>query len=139
MRGCCEHTRPHRGPFVIQLVLGPPPSVVSEMSEGGGLSTSDTVNVVVAIILLTLSGLFSGLNLGLMSFTDDDLGVIIEGSDNPKEVLYAKRIRPLRKRGNLLLCTLLLGCTLVNAIIAILLADLTGGTVGTILTTCAGH
>ena len=46
---------------------------------------------------------------------------IIEGADDPKEVKWAETIRPLRKRGNLLLCTLLLGNTLVNAYLAILL------------------
>jgi len=95
------------------------------------------LNVAFAVALLTISGLFSGLNLGLMSFTDDDLGLVISGSEDPREILYAKRIRPLRKHGNLLLCTLLLGCTLVNAIIAVLLADLTGGVAGTIATTAA--
>ena len=55
-------------------------------------------------------------------FTDDDLRIVIESSDDPLKIRYARRIRPLRRRGNLLLCTLLLGCTLVNAIIAVLLA-----------------
>mmetsp|Transcript_105218 Transcript_105218/g.234879 ORF Transcript_105218/g.234879 Transcript_105218/m.234879 type:complete len:388 (-) Transcript_105218:53-1216(-) len=89
----------------------------------------------VAAVLVALSGLFSGLNLGLMSFTDDDLRIIIEGSSEPQEVANAKRIRPLRKRGNLLLCTLLLGNTLVNAMIAILLADIAAGLVGGLITT----
>ena len=70
-------------------------------------------------------------------FTDDDLRIVIESSDDPLKIRYARRIRPLRRRGNLLLCTLLLGCTLVNAIIAVLLADETGGMIGTILTTAA--
>mmetsp|Transcript_118176 Transcript_118176/g.227965 ORF Transcript_118176/g.227965 Transcript_118176/m.227965 type:complete len:401 (-) Transcript_118176:42-1244(-) len=42
---------------------------------------------------------------------------------------------PLRKHGNWLLCTLLLGNTLVNALIAIFLADMTSGVVGGIVTT----
>lgn len=93
------------------------------------------VSVLIAGCLVCLSGLFSGLNLGLMSFTEADLQIIIDGSPDPKEVKCAKRILPIRQRGNLLLCTLLLGNTLVNALIAVLLADLTSGIVGTVATT----
>lgn len=67
-----------------------------------------------------LSGTFSGLNLGLMSLTVEDLTIIIDGSSDPKEVRWAQKILPLRKRGNLLLCTLLIGNTLVNVMLAIL-------------------
>lgn len=91
--------------------------------------------IAIAAVLVVFSGLFSGLNLGLMSFTEADLQVIIDGSPDPNEVKYAKRILPIRQRGNLLLCTLLLGNTLVNALIAVLLADLTSGIVGTMVTT----
>lgn len=93
------------------------------------------LSIAVAAVLVALSGLFSGLNLGLMSFTDDDLGLVIAGSDDPDEVACARAIKPVRAKGNLLLCTLLLGNTLVNAVIAVLLADLTSGLVGTIATT----
>ena len=75
---------------------------------------------IVLLVLNMLSGTFSGLNLGLMSLTEDDLNIIIDGSSDPNEVRYAKRILPLRKRGNLLLCTLLIGNTLVNVMLAIL-------------------
>ena len=34
-----------------------------------------------------LSGTFSGLNLGLMSLTEDDLNVIIDGSSDPRRQL----------------------------------------------------
>jgi len=71
-------------------------------------------------VLNALSGTFSGLNLGLMSLTEDDLNVIIEGSEDKKEVRWAKKILPLRKSGNLLLCTLLIGNTLVNVMLTLL-------------------
>ena len=93
------------------------------------------IQLTAALVLLVFSGLFSGLNLGLMSFTYDDLGLVIAGSNDPDEVRYATRIRVLRKHGNLLLCTLLIGNTLVNAVIAVLLADLSSGTIGTLITT----
>ena len=81
----------------------------------------------IAAGLIVMSGFFSGLNLGLMSLAPDELKVVMEGSDNDQAKKDAAKIYPLRKRGNLLLCTLLLGNTLVNALIAILLADATDG------------
>ena len=91
---------------------------------------NEIINLVIAAVLVMLSGLFSGLNLGLMSFSDEDLRIIIEGSPEEQERKDAARIQPLRKKGNLLLCTLLLGNTLVNAMIAILLSGMTSGIVG---------
>lgn len=79
--------------------------------------------------LLVLSGLFSGLTLGLMSLDIRELELVITGGDSRKR-RQAERILPLRKRGNLLLCTLLLGNTLVNSGIAILTASFTGGIIG---------
>jgi metal transporter CNNM len=40
---------------------------------------------------------------------------------------FAKRIYALRRRGNWLLCTLILGNTAANALLAIIMADLTSG------------
>ena len=81
-----------------------------------------------------LSGLFSGLNLADVVRRRGS-GIVIEGSPDENKVRDAERIRPLRKEGNLLLCTLLLGNTLVNAMIAILLGDIAGGVIGGIVTT----
>ena len=81
----------------------------------------------IAAGLIVMSGFFSGLNLGLMSLAPDELKVVMEGSADEQAKKDAAKIYPLRKRGNLLLCTLLLGNTLVNALIAVLLADATSG------------
>lgn len=85
-------------------------------------------------ILLCLSGLFSGLTLGLMSLDLAQLRIVISGG-SPREAQCALKILPLRRKGNLLLCTLLIGNTLVNAMIAIVSAGFTGGVAGTILST----
>lgn len=90
------------------------------------------LQIVIIVVLLVFSGLFSGLNLGLMSLDKTELDIMIN-SGTPKEKKYAKAIKPLRKRGNFLLCTILLGNVLVNNTLAILLDDLTGSGMAAII------
>ena len=87
-----------------------------------------------AVVLIGFSGMFSGLTLGLLSLSLEGLDIVIKGGSTA-EARWARKIKPIRQHGNLLLCTLLLGNTLVNAIIAILLADLTSGIVGGLIST----
>ena len=61
-----------------------------------------------------MSGLFSGLNLGFMSLGKEELQRKIKLGDKRADVVYR-----LRKNGNLLLCTILIGNVLVNNILAI--------------------
>jgi metal transporter CNNM len=83
--------------------------------------------VLVFLALLCLSGMFSGLNIGLMSLDLDELE-ILQKIGTAKEQSYAKKIFPLRKRGNFLLCSILLGNVMVNAVSTLILGDMVSGT-----------
>jgi len=85
------------------------------------------------VLLVLLSGLFSGLNLGLMGLDPVDLEVVMSGSE--PNASFARQIRPLRQQGNWLLCTLLLGNVAVNAGLSILLADKADAVIGFIAST----
>mmetsp|Transcript_22161 Transcript_22161/g.33501 ORF Transcript_22161/g.33501 Transcript_22161/m.33501 type:complete len:661 (-) Transcript_22161:44-2026(-) len=84
------------------------------------------LQIVIIIILLVASALFSGLTLGLMSLDCTGLEIVMEGDDEVNAAA-ARRIYSVRKNGNLLLCTLLLGNVCVNAFLSILMGELFGG------------
>ncbi|EOD18131.1 hypothetical protein EMIHUDRAFT_461339 [Emiliania huxleyi CCMP1516] len=95
------------------------------------------------LLLVCSSAMFSGLTLGLMSLDESQLLLIVAG-DDPRARMHAERILPIRRRGNLLLCTLLLGNTLGNSMLAILMADVSwlsgvGGVVGSTAAYCSRH
>ncbi|XP_055950775.1 unextended protein-like [Argiope bruennichi] len=89
---------------------------------------------IIIFFLLILSGLFSGLNLGLMALECTELRVL-EKCGTESEKRHARKIYPVRKRSNYLLCSLLLGNVLVNNTLTILLDDLTSGMIAVILST----
>jgi len=88
----------------------------------------------ISIVLVMLSGLFSGLTLGLMGLDLNGLQ-IVERGDNTDMARCAKRIMPLREKGNQLLCTLLLGNVAVNSALSILTADMFNGVIGFLVST----
>lgn len=94
------------------------------------------VQIILIILLLTMSGLFSGLNLGLMALDKNELQVI-ERCGTEQEKFWSRTIAPVRKRGNYLLCTLLLGNVLVNSTLTIFMDDLTSGIFAVISSTLA--
>jgi len=80
------------------------------------------MDIIIVIILILLSGLFSGLTLGLLSLSKDDLERKIKLGDKD-----AKKVYSVRKDGNLLLCTLLLGNVAVNSVLSIFLGTIASG------------
>ena len=91
------------------------------------------IEIILIILLICLSGLFSGLTLGLLGL--DPIGLEIIMSGDTKDSMYARSILPIRKKGNQLLCTLLLGNVLVNSALSIIMADITSGIIGLVLST----
>ena len=93
-------------------------------------------SIPLAVVLVCLSAAFSGLTLGLLSLDMVALRVLSTAGDE-REQTYAKAIIPIRQNGNLLLCTLLLGNTIVNNGFSILLAGMTSAIVGLIISVTA--
>ncbi|XP_061448686.1 metal transporter CNNM4 [Rhineura floridana] len=93
--------------------------------------------VILIACLLVLSGMFSGLNLGLMALDPMELR-IVQNCGTDKEKRYARRIEPIRRKGNYLLCSLLLGNVLVNTTLTILLDDLIGSGLGAVVASTTG-
>ncbi len=92
------------------------------------------LQLAIIVVCLSFSSLFSGLNLGLLSLNQTDLKIISNtGTDTERR--YAKAIYPVRKQGNYLLCSILLGNVLVNSIFTILLDDLSSGIVAVAVST----
>jgi len=84
----------------------------------------------VVIGLIVCSALFSGLTLGLMGLDAHVLKRKMKLGDSD-----AAKIYPLRKNGNLLLTTLLLGNVAVNSVLAIFLGSIASGVVAGLVST----
>ncbi|XP_076838461.1 metal transporter CNNM2 [Brachyhypopomus gauderio] len=93
------------------------------------------LQVIFISMLLCLSGMFSGLNLGLMALDPMELQ-IVQNCGTEREKTYARKIEPVRSQGNYLLCSLLLGNVLVNTTLTILLDDIAGnGLIAVVMST----
>uniref|UniRef100_A0A915PGK3 CNNM transmembrane domain-containing protein n=1 Tax=Setaria digitata TaxID=48799 RepID=A0A915PGK3_9BILA len=82
------------------------------------------IELMVIGICALFSATFSGLTTGLMALSTDDLKLIAEGSEDKKEREYASNILPLRTHGNFLLCSIVLGNTICNTVITLLISDM---------------
>ena len=112
-------------------------AAADEFGEKG--DAFDPINIFFIVFLAMLSGTFSGLNLGLLGLDVKNLEILTKGPFNSEEEArdaeYAEKILPIRKRGNLLLCTILLGNVTVNSALSIFMGDLTSGLTGLIIST----
>lgn len=88
-----------------------------------------TISIPLIVLLISLSGLFSGLTLGLMGLDPIGLQIVQKGGSESLAKCAAK-IAPVRAKGNQLLCTLLLGNVAVNSALSILTSKMTDGLVG---------
>ena len=91
---------------------------------------SDVLLWLAAAVLLALSGLFSGLNIGLMMARPDDLKRKARQGDK-----IAARVYRYRKDGYYLIFCILLGNVGVNTAMSILLGNMTNGVVGGLIAT----
>ncbi|KAG7280949.1 hypothetical protein CRUP_022960 [Coryphaenoides rupestris] len=73
------------------------------------------------------AGMFSGLNLGLMALDPMELR-IVQSCGTEKEKKYARKIEPIRRKGNVL----------VNTTLTILLDDLIGSGIGAVVASTSG-
>lgn len=85
---------------------------------------------VISLFLISCSALFSGLTLGLFSLDVHNLRRKAELGEPRAVTVY-----DLRRRGNLLLSTLLLGNVAVNAILSVYLGSIVSGVVASIFAT----
>lgn len=87
-------------------------------------------DILITLVLLTFAGLFSGLTLGLLSLSPQELKRKMELGNRDAALIY-----PLRVRGNQVLVTLIIGNVLVNSIVSVFLANLTTGLFAVIIAT----
>lgn len=84
----------------------------------------------ISLVLVLLSGLFSGLTLGLLSLDTNTLRRRAKHGDADAKAIY-----PIRRKGNLLLATLLLGNVAVNTTLSIFLGSIASGLVAGLVAT----
>lgn len=78
--------------------------------------------IAIVIILILMSATFSGLTIGMFSLGLGDLERKIKEGNRQAEKIYS-----IRKNGNFLLCTLLLGNVAVNSAISVVMSEIASG------------
>ncbi|KAM9365256.1 metal transporter CNNM1 [Pholidichthys leucotaenia] len=81
----------------------------------------------VSVLLLGLSALCSGLNISMLALDPVELRVL-QNSGTEKEQKYARKIESVRKHGNYILCTVVLGNVLTNTFFVVWMCQILGMT-----------
>ncbi|XP_034041099.1 metal transporter CNNM1 [Thalassophryne amazonica] len=81
----------------------------------------------VSVLLLGLSALCSGLNISMLALDPMELRVL-QNSGTEKEQKYARKIESVRKHGNYILCTVVLGNVLTNTCFVVWMCQILGMT-----------
>ena len=90
----------------------------TQQSEQESTSSGDVAAyLIIDAFLVGLAALFAGLTLSLLGLDTVNLEIIADSGCEPDKT-YARAILPVRRRGNELLCTLLLGSVMANTLIA---------------------
>ncbi|CCD65954.2 Metal transporter cnnm-2 [Caenorhabditis elegans] len=85
-------------------------------------------------LLFSISALCSGLTLGLMALTPQELSILMK-SGSQREKKHAAAIYPIRCHGNRLLCTVIIMNVIVNTGITLLFDDLAEGLIAFVAST----
>lgn len=81
----------------------------------------------VSVLLLGLSALCSGLNISMLALDPVELRVL-QNSGTEKEQQHARKIESVRKHGNYILCTVVLGNVLTNTCFVVWMCQILGMT-----------
>ncbi|RNF17850.1 CBS and cyclic nucleotide-binding protein domain-containing protein [Trypanosoma conorhini] len=110
-------------------------SAAREVSEEEPMDKMQWAYLILAdSVLLLFAALFAGLTLAIMGLDTLSLEIIADSGSEPDRT-YAGRILPIRRLGNQLLCTLILGNVMVNTLIAQITDSHIHGWVATIVST----
>ena len=121
---------PTPAPSVIYTMMAP-----AATEEPESLSTGTLIGYILAdLVLLCFAALFAGLTLSIMGLDTLSLEIIASSGQEPDRT-YAEKILPIRRLGNQLLCTLILGNVMVNTLIAQITDRFVSGWVGVALST----
>jgi metal transporter CNNM len=92
------------------------------------------VYLVLDVVLLGGAALFAGLTLSVMGLDTLSLEIIASSGQEPDKT-HATKILPIRRKGNQLLCTLVLGNVMVNTLIAQITDRFVAGWLGVLVST----